>query len=213
MRVGGEKYWIWVFTTPSETLVVIRHSRGKKVLKEVLGKSYGGIIVCDGHKSYSNYTSRLQRCWAHLLREAKDLAEKIPEAVPLNKALHRLYKKLTDALKDGPPLDERKRLLVNAKQTLSRWAEKQYRDEKTQKFAGKIHNGLIHFLTFIVEQGVEPTNNRAERALREHVVIRKIIGTLRNTKGTRIHETIMTCLTTWKQQEQNSNEEIIKRMS
>ncbi len=213
MRVNGANHWVWVFTTEHETLVVIRHSRGKKVLKEVLGKKYDGIIVCDGHKSYSNYTSRLQRCWAHLLREAKDLAEKIPEGVPLNKALHRLYKKLTDALKDGPPPDERKRLLVNAQQTLSRWAERHYQDERLEKFAGKIRNGLRHFLTFIVEPGVEPTNNRAERALREHVVIRKIIGTLRNTKGTTIHETIMTCLATWKQQELNPNEEIIKRMS
>ncbi len=54
MRVGGEKYWIWVFTTEHDTLVVLRHSRGKKVLKEVLGKRFPGIIVCDGHKSYSN---------------------------------------------------------------------------------------------------------------------------------------------------------------
>ncbi|MCJ7443556.1 MAG: IS66 family transposase, partial [Methanotrichaceae archaeon] len=46
----------------------------------------------------------------------------------------------------------------------------------------------------------EPTNNRAERALREHVVLRKILGTLRNGKGTSIHERIMTVLATWGQQ-------------
>ncbi|MFZ2833810.1 MAG: transposase, partial [Methanothrix sp.] len=45
--------------------------------------------------------------------------------------------------------------------------------------------------------GVEPTNNRAERALRPHVVLRKILGTLRNSKGTAIHELIMAALTTW----------------
>ncbi|MFA5578629.1 MAG: IS66 family transposase, partial [Methanothrix sp.] len=47
---------------------------------------------------------------------------------------------------------------------------------------------------------VGPTNNRAERALREHVILRKIVGTLRNNKGTLIHERIMTVLATWKQQ-------------
>jgi len=51
--------------------------------------------------------------------------------------------------------------------------------------------------------GVEPTNNRAERALREHVVQRKIMGTFRNGKVTRTYETIMTVLATWKQQGRN----------
>lgn len=50
--------------------------------------------------------------------------------------------------------------------------------------------------TFILNPGVETTNNRAERALRPHVVLRKILGTLRNRKGTAIHELIMTVLAT-----------------
>jgi len=51
-------------------LIVIRRSRGKKVLREILGESFGGVVVCDGWRSYPNYTSRIQRCSAHLLREA-----------------------------------------------------------------------------------------------------------------------------------------------
>jgi len=51
--------------------------------------------------------------------------------------------------------------------------------------------------------GVEPTNNRAERALRPQVVLRKILGTLRNDKGTSIHERIMTTLATWGQRGQD----------
>jgi transposase len=65
---------------------------------------------------------------------------------------------------------------------------------------GKISNGFEYWFTFVVNQYVEPTNNRAERAIREHVVLRKIIGTLRNDKGTSIHERIMTVLATWSQQ-------------
>lgn len=214
IRVDGSKYWIWVFTTETDTLIVIRHSRGKKVLREVLGKKrYSGIIVCDGHRSYSNYTSRLQRCWAHLLREAEFLAEKDPEAEKLNKALHRLYKRLTDATKEEPPPGERKRLQGNAQAALEYWLDKEYRAEKTRKYIEKVGNAERHLLTFLLNPGVEPTNNRAERALREHVVIRKIIGTLRNEKGTRIHETIMSCLATWKQQNKDPYEEIIKRVS
>lgn len=213
MRVNGAKYWVWGFVTGSDILVVIRHSRGKNVLREVLGKSFKGIIVCDGHKAYPNFTKNLQRCWAHLLREAKFLAGKFSEAAPLSQALHKLYAKLTTALEGEPPPAERKRLWRNAYCTLRRWAEREYQEKKVKSFAAKMRNGLEHFLTFVVTPGVEPTNNRVERALREHVVMRKIIGTLRNEKGTRIHETVMSCLATWKQQGLNPYEEIIKQVS
>jgi len=53
---------------------------------------------------------------------------------------------------------------------------------------------------FVIQAGVEPTNNRAERAIREHVIQRKIIGTLRNCKGTAIHERLMSVMATWSQQ-------------
>ena len=55
--------------------------------------------------------------------------------------------------------------------------------------------------------------NSVERALREHVVIRKIIDTLRNEKGTSIHETIMTMFATWKQQGLNLFTELKDRLS
>ena len=46
---------------------------------------------------------------------------------------------------------------------------------------------------------MEATNNRAERALREYVVRREIMGTFRNGKGTKIYETVMTVLASLKQ--------------
>ena len=63
----------------------------------------------------------------------------------------------------------------------------------------KLGRRIQHAITFVTTPGVEPTNNRAERALTEHVVKRKIIGTFRNEKGTKIYETITTMLATWKQ--------------
>jgi transposase len=204
IKVQGKKYWIWAFTTPVETFVVIRKSRGMKVLLEVLTRGFKGIIVCDGWAPYSRFTDRIQRCWAHLLRESQDLAGKRAEAVPLHKALKRLAKKLTDALEEDPPPEARRRLWYEARATLKRWLRREYTSEKVEKFIGKISNGFEYWFTFILRSDVEPTNNRAERALREHVIQRKIIGTLRNEKGTTIHERIMTVLATWTQQGLNS---------
>lgn len=204
IRVQGKKYWIWAFTTPAETFVVIRKSRGMKVLMEVLTRRFTGIIVCDGWKPYAKFTNRIQRCWAHLLRESEYLAEKIAEAAPLDKALRRLYRKLNDALEADPPPETRRQLWYMARAALRRWIRREYASEKVEKFIGKIENGFEFWFTFVLRSDVEPTNNRAERALREHVVQRKIIGTLRNEKGTSIHERIMTVLTTWAQQGLNT---------
>jgi hypothetical protein len=91
-----------------------------------------------------------------------------------------------------------------AQDRLKQLIEVEYANEKAKKLVGKISNGFEYWFTFVVHPGIEPTNNRAERALREHVVQRKIVGTLRNSKGTSIHERIMTVLATWSQQRLNT---------
>jgi transposase len=197
IRVQGKNHWIWVFTTPTDAFFVVRNSRGMKVLLEVLTREFKGTIVCDGWKSYSGFTDRLQRCWAHLLRESKDLAEKIPEAVQLHEMLKGLYDQVNDALKSDPPPKVRKVVWYLARARLNRLIAGEYADPKVKNFISKVSNGFEFWFTFVTLPGVEPTNNRAERALREHVVQRKIIGTLRNIKGASIHERLMTVMATW----------------
>ncbi len=204
IKVNRRNYWIWIFTTNKETLVAIRKSRGCDVPKEVLGKDFKGIIITDGWRAYLNFTKRIQRCWAHILREAKFIAHQVKEAIPLKEALFRIYKSFNNL---SPPEEERPRLYRNAIQRLRYWLfKKEWKEERVLKFIGKLKRALNYFFTFILHPEAEPTNNRAERGLREHVVIRKIIGTLRNEKGTRIHEIITSVLTTWKQRGFNVNE-------
>lgn len=190
MRVDGLNFHLWVFTTKKATLYLIRKSRGKGVIEEVLGKSYNGIIGCDGWTSYSSYTENMQRCWAHLLREAKYLAEQFDSAKHLYQGLKGLYEK---AKSNKPPSKDK--LILEMKQ----WTD--YADcyRELRKFSVTVKNGIEYWFTFMGNKDVEPTNNRAERALRELIVQRKIIGTLRNEKGTTIMERINTCIATWKQ--------------
>jgi len=202
-KVDGALHWTWAFTTRSETLIAVRKSRGKKILTEILGEGFDGVIVCDGWRAYPSYTGRIQRCWAHLLREAEYLAERVDEAGPVSEALHGLYRRFNVPPLDKPPPGEALRLAGEARALMMEWAGKPYEDAGVRRFAGKIRNGLDHWFTFLTVSGVESTNNRAERALREHVVQRKIMGCFRNGKGTGIYETVMTVLATWKQQDRN----------
>ena len=112
-----------------------------------------------------------------------------------------------------PDDENRKKLYYKLIAELKHWVEYANCYKELRKFAVKISNGLEYFFTRVLNPKIEATNNTAERALREHVVIRKIIGTLRNEKGTSIHETIMTMFATWKQQGLNLSTELKARMS
>lgn len=203
MRVGGLNFYLWVFTSKNFTLYVIRKSRGKNVIEEVLGKDYKGVIGSDGWTSYSSYTDKIQRCWAHLLREAKYLASEHNSAQSLYEGLKNIYEKATS--KKPPYKDE---LITEMRQ----WIDYAECYKELRKFAITIGNGIEYWFTFLDYKNVEPTNNRAERALREMVVQRKIIGTLRNEKGTTIMERIISCIATWKQKGLNPFNEIKVRL-
>lgn len=191
-------YQLWVFVTAKCTLFIIRKADYKGVMEDVLGKKYDGVIVGDGLESYRQYTDKLQRCWAHLLRESADLAEKYDSAKGLHEGLKKLFEKVKAVDVKDPP-KKRQKLYDNCILEMQQWIDLANSYTELNKFGVKLSNGLKHWFTRILYPFVEATNNTAERALRELVVIRKIIGSLRNNKGARIMETIMTMITTWRQ--------------
>ena len=208
IKVQWKKYWTWIFTTLTTTLFVIRKSRHCKVVEEVLGENFKGVINCDGWETYKTYKKNngnveIQRCWAHALREVEAVAEKYEEVKPLNKWFNDIYLMVCKARESGKPLYARERLKEKYEKELQNWlgVAKPYKELKTVRT--KIENGFENWFTCILRPEVEPTNSRAERMLREQVVLRKITGTLRNEKGTTANEVIMTLLTTWKQQNKN----------
>ena len=208
IKVQGENFWIWVFTTLTHTLFVIRKSRHCKIVKEVLGENFEGVINCDGWETYKTYKDSndkvlLQRCWAHALREVESVAEKYKEVKNLFKWFQDIYLMVCKARESGKPKYYRAKLKEKCEKELRRWLDvtKSYTELKTVRT--KIENGFEHWFTCIIYPEVEPTNNRAEITLREQVVLRKITGTLRNEKGTTANEVMMSLITTWKQQNKN----------
>jgi len=201
IKRDGEQAWIWTFRTSQHTLYAVRESRGSDVPAEVLGEDFAGTVICDGWTAYPAFSSNLQRCWAHILREAKDAAEKQAEGEPIYRALTRLYVALQTRLESDLTVRERAELQRVARRELESLIEQSVPDGPVATLLGKIEGGLDHWLTFVGEPAVSPTNNAAENALREPVVLRKIIGTLRNDRGMFVHETILSLLATWRQQD------------
>jgi len=198
--VDGEQHWAWTFVTDDEVLFWVDESRGSGVLEDVLGEEFAedSTLSCDGWSAYSSYHTKLQRCWAHLLREAEYVAERYEEAERLSEELHALHDDLTTFVEGEPSASAREQKRAEASLHLEELIREDYEVREVQQLIKKISNGLGHWLTFMTEPGVDSTNNRAERALREQVVLRKMFRTLRSAEGVQIHETITTMLATWK---------------
>ena len=198
--VDGEQHWAWTFVTDDEVLFWVDESRGSGVLEDVLGEEFAedSTLSCDGWSAYSSYHTKLQRCWAHLLREAEYVAERYEEAERLSEELHALHDDLTTFVEGEPSASAREQRRAEASLHLEGLIREDYEVREVQQLIKKISNGLGHWLTFVTEPGVDSTNNRAERALREQVVLRKMFRTLRSAEGVQIHETITTMLATWK---------------
>jgi hypothetical protein len=208
-KVNGKRHHTWVFNNEDTTLLVTRKSRGKNVLEEILGKKYAGQIICDGHRAYSNFTNRLQRCWAHPLREAKYLAKDFLEAMPLHAELKNLYAWAVERYRKRLNKKRRYSLWAHARYRLRQILKKHKREKKLEKFLEKMQNGFEHWFTFILHPELEPTNNRAERALRETVVQRKIFGCWRNKKGTNNHDILVSLIATWQQRGKNPYHQLL----
>jgi transposase len=208
IKRDGDQAWLWTFRTDKHTLYAVRESRGHDVPAELLGEDFEGTIVCDGWTAYPTFSEKLQRCWAHILREAEDAAEQQEEGEPIYRALTQLYVALQTRLESDLTLHERAELQRIARRELEALIERSVPDGPVATLLGKIEGGLDHWLTFVGEPAVSPTNNAAENALREPVVLRKIIGTLRNDRGMFVHETLLSLLATWSQQGRNPYEEL-----
>lgn len=195
-RVNGKDWRLWVFRTKTEILLLLRDSRGMKIVQEVLEKKSDRIIGCDGYSAYFSF-GVIQRCWSHLIRKLKFISDANEKFKPFLEELRGFFHKLKEKVALKPPPEIRKQIATKAQEELQRFIDTAKSHKELKDFVTYAENGMPNWFTFILSEGVEPANNSAEQALREHIVIRKIIGTLRNQRGTDIYEVLASVFATW----------------
>ncbi len=136
---------------------MIRESRGKDVIREVLGTDWNGAIVCDGWTAYKDYNIR--RCWAHILREIRDLVRKNPdcqEAKQMLRVLTNAYKRGTDAQEmfesrseDNETFESRRKLYKYLRRRIRGILKIRTDCEDLQKFRIKLDNAYEDLFRFI----------------------------------------------------------------
>jgi len=208
IRVLGQNWWLWIFRTDTnEVLVVIRKSRGRDVLIEVLGEDFTGAGVSDGWRVYK-WLPVVQRCWSHLLREIDEYKDASEHGRLLSIEMHRKFNRLKEFLGKDPPMEERQQQKEIWDQELQKLVDEYIEYLDVRAVLKYIENGLGCWYTCLLYLGMQPTNNLAEQPIREHVIMEKIIGTFRSIKGSENYQYIASLLATWKLQEKDIAEEI-----
>ncbi|MHC1742930.1 MAG: IS66 family transposase [Syntrophobacteraceae bacterium] len=212
-KCKGNRRYLWVFVSPLAVYFSIAISRGAKVLRSVLGEAFGGVISSDDQSAYSSYHKNgvRQLCWAHLIRKLKGLKDSrsSPEAYVFSKNMLKKVGHIFScwhAFREGF-IDRQELLNATA---LMRARMKRYctaylnsPDPELRTRAKRTLDNWPHLFTFLTHEGVEPTNNRAERAVRPAVQWRKLCFGNQSEDGERFTERILTVTRTCQLQEKN----------
>lgn len=186
-RVGGRNNWMWAFVTDRLTLYRIAPSRAGRIAAEELGKDFGGVVVADFFSAYNKLSGEQQKCTVHLLRELRDCAKKnkTSEFAALRKKLKRI---IADAVRLAAREDfdpaTCENLVWRLHDRIHALGAGEYKNSDCLRIAKRLRKHGSNLFTFLFHPGiVTPDNNRAERAIRPAVVIRKISGGSRTPNG------------------------------
>jgi transposase len=191
-RTNGDKRFLWAFVAARYVVYTVAATRGSKVLIGLLGAVFRGILCSDRFSAYLKYhTGPAQFCWAHLKRNLLGIVEFTKssaverfcrDALAQHARLFRLWHKFRGGQIDRSQLLLRsipiqKRIFALAERHL----DSPHREVRNLATALFEHNDRL--FTFLEHDGVEPTNNSVERALRTGVQWRKICFGNRSAKG------------------------------
>jgi transposase len=218
-RTNGDKRWIWALVAQQFVFYVVASTRGAEVLVSLLGAVFRGILCNDRWVVYLSYHSgRMQLCWAHLKRNILGIADcaRSPsarqfcrDALAIVARLFRLWHRFRGDWRDrrgNPRPVERRQLILKSiplQKKLFTLAEAHLDDtnREVRNLARALFLHSERLFTFLEHEGVEPTNNVAERILRTAVQWRKISFGNRSRNGEIATARLLTVAQTCKRQQ------------
>jgi transposase len=191
-RTNGDKRWIWALVAQQFVFYVVASTRGAEVLVTLLGEVFRGLLCNDRWVVYLSYhAGRMQLCWAHLKRNILGIADSARspssqqfcrDALAMVARLFRLWYRFRGDLRDRrgnpQPIDRQqlieKSLPLQKKLFALAEAHLDDADREVRNLATALFTHFDRLFEFLEQEGVEPTNNIAERILRTAVQWRKI---------------------------------------
>lgn len=199
-REDGDGRTLWVVSTPRLRYYEIGR-RTSDQIDAILGADFAGVLVTDFYAAYHHFGTH-QRCWAHLLREVRDLVAAFPDDAGLacwSRRFTRLYASARDTPRTDPATRQRTRRRLERR--LARACQPfAAADVPQRRICARLVKHLHELFTFITQPDVPPTNNQAERDLRPLVIARKICGGTRSDRGSVNAARRFTLFRTWRAQ-------------
>jgi transposase len=209
-RENRQQRYLWVAVTVVATLFLIGR-RSRATLEQVLGGAFGGIVGSDRYKAYAHLPpAQRQVCWAHLKRDwqfyrerAGPVGEWGEQAMVQITKLFEQWHRFRDGEVDRAGLQQAMAPIAAELRALVERGRDELPWEKARGFCRDVLGTWPALWTFVAVEGVEPTNNAAERAVRPAVLWRKGCYGTDSAGGSRFVERILTVTTTCQQQQRH----------
>jgi transposase len=205
-RQGRDRAWLRVAVANRVTAFVIATSRGADVARGMLGIDRREVVISDRYKGY-DWVKRRQFCWAHLDRDLQAMVDRGGEAAEVGRRLPAHSERVFawwHRVRDGTMA----RATFRSRVTILRFL---FRADlrrgvacgcaRTAATCRELLAGETHLWTFVRVEGIEPTNNAAERALRHGGIYRKTGGGTASEHGSRFAERMLTVVATCRRQD------------
>ena len=196
----------WVATDRGSTVVVIAGSRGAAALMEYF-PYHDRPVTADGHAAYKTFKIR-QRCWARIIRESDRRVRAVRKGTGISQTDCRdagtLHGRLKQPYREAKPMEGATERQCDALVKRLPEIAKPY----PAGLAGKIPSAAGNLFTLLRYEGMEPTNNAAEREIRSVVLHRKVRGQIGSEGGMRRFGILLTCILTWRRRKLNFYQEL-----
>jgi transposase len=206
-REDKQRAWLWTAVTATLTVLRIDRRRSGVVVEALLGPDFAGVVGSDRWSAYNRFPAeRRARCYAHLKRDFQALVDCGGEAAPIGRwglaeieRLFRLWHRFRAGEWGRPALQHR---LIPLQARMGRLLRRgqEHSDRKAAGLCRELTKWWPALWTFARVEGVEPTNNRAERALRPAVLWRKGGFGSDSETGSRFAERLLTVVLCCRQQ-------------
>lgn len=213
-KAAGQRCWLWTATAGELALFRLDRSRSQDACDALLtaeGEVQGKpTVVSDRYSGYAHLPlSQRALCWAHLARDFRALAERQGVSATVGRwaldvigELFGHWRRCKAGELDRQALQAAVAPLQEQFRTLVRWGA----EGGCRKAKALCRDLLKHWealWTWVHQEGVEPTNNAAERSLRPAVLWRKGSFGHQGESGKLFVERLLTTVTSLRLQQRN----------
>lgn len=208
-KQGNTRCWSWVFSTDLAAFFKVGAKRSREAFTSEIGKGFTGIVTSDRYQAYSHLADqRRQLCWAHFRRDLKSISQKKGQIGNIGKSLLAYCDDMFlswKAYRSGAKIREEMESEIELiRRRMEGLLGRHYlKDKQLRSLA---HTFILQpqaVWRFVEMEGVEPTNNLAERDLRPAVIWRKTSLFTQSERGNRYAERMLTVVSTCKKQKKN----------